>query len=169
MSGSRSIEVNDDEDTQRDKYLTFRLGDEIYAIEIRFVTEIIGILKITPIPEMPAYVKGVINLRGKIIPVMDVRARFQLGSRAYDERTCVIVVHLQDADIGLVVDTVSEVADIPEAQIEPAGALAHGRGTVFIKGIGKVGDEIRIILDIDKLLFGKDSEQMHGLLANAVA
>src|SRR5689334_21386438 len=83
-----------DEDTQKDKFLTFHLGDEDYGIEIRHVTEIIGIQKITVIPEMPAYIKGVINLRGKIIPVMDVRLRFKLDARAYDERTCVVVVNI---------------------------------------------------------------------------
>jgi purine-binding chemotaxis protein CheW len=157
----------EEEDTQKDKYLTFHLGNEVYAIEIRHVTEIIGILKITPIPEMPAHVKGVINLRGKIIPVMDVRTRFRIEPRAYDERTCVIVVHLQDTDVGLVVDTVSEVADLPEANIEAAGGLAQGRGTAFIKGIGKVGDDIRIILDVDKLLFDKELQNIQ--LAAAVA
>ncbi len=157
MSEARGKSVQEEEeDTQKDKYLTFHLGREVYAIEIRYVTEIIGILKITPIPEMPDHVKGVVNLRGKIIPVMDVRTRFHLDPRAYDERTCVIVVHLQETDVGLVVDTVSEVADLPEANIEPAGGLAQGQGTAFIKGIGKVGDDIRIILDVDKLLFEKD-------------
>lgn len=158
-SPKQPIEV-EDEDTQKDKYLTFHLGSEIYAIDIRHVTEIIGILKITPIPEMPEHIKGVINLRGKIIPVMDVRTRFKIESRAYDERTCFIVVHLQGTDIGLVVDTVSEVADIPENQIEPAGAMSQNKGTGFIKGIGKVGEEIRILLDVEKLLFDGDANSI---------
>lgn len=149
-------EVHDlNEDTQKDKYLTFHLGSEDYGIEIRHVTEIIGIQKITVIPEMPDYIKGVINLRGKIIPVMDVRIRFRLDQRAYDERTCVVVVNIRDSAIGLVVDTVSEVADIPEAQIEPAAGL-NSRGSAFIKGIGKQGDDIKIILDVDKLLYEAD-------------
>ncbi len=142
-----------DEDTQKDKYLTFHLGSEDYGIEIRHVTEIIGIQKITVIPEMPDYLKGVINLRGKIIPVMDVRIRFRLEERAYDERTCVVVVNIRDSAIGLVVDTVSEVADIPESSIEPASGLNGSRGSAFIKGIGKLGDDIKIILDVDKLLY----------------
>ena len=126
-------EVHDlNEDTQKDKYLTFHLGSEDYGIEIRHVTEIIGIQKITVIPEMPDYIKGVINLRGKIIPVMDVRIRFRLPERAYDERTCVVVVNIRDAAIGLVVDTVSEVADIPESQIEPATGLNGSRSNAFM-------------------------------------
>jgi purine-binding chemotaxis protein CheW len=150
-------EVHDlNEDTQKDKYLTFHLGSEDYGIEIRHVTEIIGIQKITVIPEMPDYIKGVINLRGKIIPVMDVRIRFRLQERAYDERTCVVVVNIRDSTIGLVVDTVSEVADIPESQIEPAAGLNGSRGNAFIKGIGKQGDDIKIILDVDKLLYEAD-------------
>jgi purine-binding chemotaxis protein CheW len=141
------------EDTQKDKYLTFHLGTEDYGIEIRFVTEIIGIQKITVIPEMPGFIKGVINLRGKIIPVMDVRMRFNLEPRAYDERTCVVVVNIHDASVGLVVDTVSEVVDIPENQIESAAALNRGKTNAFIQGIGKIGDAIKIILDVNRLLY----------------
>lgn len=141
-----------DEDTQKDKYLTFHLGTEDYGIEIRFVTEIIGIQKITVIPEMPAYIKGVINLRGKIIPVMDVRMRFRLQPRPYDERTCVVVVNIHDSAVGLVVDTVSEVVDIPAAQIESAAGLNRGNSNAFIQGIGKLGEDIKIILDVNKLM-----------------
>jgi purine-binding chemotaxis protein CheW len=155
---SRSLEEIHDlnEDTQKDKYLTFHLGTEDYGIEIRFVTEIIGIQKITVIPEMPDYIKGVINLRGKIIPVMDVRMRFKLEARAYDERTCVVVVNINDTAVGLVVDTVSEVAGIPESQIESALGLNRGKANAFIQGIGKIGDDIKIILDVNKLLYDGD-------------
>lgn len=145
-----------DEDTQKDKFLTFHLGTEDYGIEIRFVTEIIGIQKITVIPEMPDYIKGVINLRGKIIPVMDVRVRFRIEPRAYDERTCIIVVNIRDSAVGLVVDTVSEVVDIPESQIESAAGLNRNISNAFIQGIGKIGEDIKIILDVSKLLFDGD-------------
>jgi len=165
---SAQDEVYDlDEDTQKDKYLTFHLGQEDYGIEIRHVTEIIGIQKITVIPEMPEYIKGVINLRGKIIPVMDVRIRFRLEARAYDERTCVVVVNIRDSAIGLVVDTVSEVADIPEAQIESAVGLNGSRSNAFIKGIGKLGDDIKIILDVDKLLYEADLAALGKEAANS--
>jgi purine-binding chemotaxis protein CheW len=160
-------EVHDlNEDTQKDKYLTFHLGTEDYGIEIRFVTEIIGIQKITVIPEMPDYIKGVINLRGKIIPVMDIRMRFRLESRIYDERTCVVVVNINDSSVGLVVDTVSEVVDIPENQIESASGLNRGKANAFIQGIGKIGDDIKIILDVNRLLY--DGE-LTGLKLEAVA
>ena len=109
----------DNEDTQKDKYLTFHLAGEDYGIEIKYVIEIIGIQSITDVPDMPAFIRGVINLRGKVIPVMDVRARFELPNRDYDDRTCIIVVNLDGTEVGLVVDEVSEVADIPIANVEP--------------------------------------------------
>jgi purine-binding chemotaxis protein CheW len=151
-----------DEDTQKDKYLTFHLGTEDYGIEIRFVTEIIGIQKITVIPEMPSFIKGVINLRGKIIPVMDVRLRFNLESRPYDERTCVVVVNIHDTSVGLVVDTVSEVVDIPESQIESAAGLNRNKSNAFIHGIGKIGEDIKIILDVNKLLYEGEMAGLKG-------
>ena len=140
------------EDTQKDKYLTFHLADEDYGIEIRFVTEIIGIQKITKVPDMAHFIKGVINLRGKVIPIMDVRARFGLPSREYDERTCVIVVNVKEQDIGLVVDRVNEVADIPEAQVEPPPNTSQSQTTRYIRGIGKMGDAVKVLLDAEKLL-----------------
>lgn len=147
-------EVHDaDGDSQKDKYLTFQIGTEGFGIEIEFVTEIIGIQKITVIPEMPDYIKGIINLRGKIIPVMDVRARFHLEPRAYDERTCVVVVEINGMSMGLVVDTVREVANIPESQVESATGFNIGKPNAFIRGIGKFGDDTKIILDVNKLLY----------------
>jgi purine-binding chemotaxis protein CheW len=147
------------EDTQHAKYLTFFLGTEDYGIEIKYVTEIIGIQKITAIPEMAAHSKGVINLRGKIIPVMDLRIRFHLPPKEYDERTCIVVVQVQDTSVGLIVDTVHEVSVIPDGQIEFSSGLASNQKSGFIRGIGKVGEGIKIILDIQALLFGKDSQQ----------
>lgn len=146
----------EDEDTQKDKYLTFHLGNEDYGIDIRHVTEIIGIQRITVIPEMPEHIKGVINLRGKIIPVMDVRTRFRLEPRAYDERTCVIVVNVNDTAVGLVVDTVSEVADIPEANIDTSAGIGRSKSNAFIRGIGKIGEDIKILLDVTTLLYDQD-------------
>jgi purine-binding chemotaxis protein CheW len=142
----------DDEDTQKDKYLTFQLGDEEYGIEIRHVTEVVGLQKITSVPDMPDFVKGVINLRGQVIPVMDVRARFHMELRDYDDRTCVIVVNVADTAIGLVVDEVQEVMDVPESQVEPPPKVSRTRGSRFIQGMGKVGDDVKILLDVDKLL-----------------
>ena len=152
--------VEQEEDTQKDKYLTFRLGEEEYGISIKHVIEIVGILKITTVPEMPEYIKGMINLRGKVIPVMDVRLRFGLVPREYDERTCVIVTEIQSMLVGLIVDTVSEVARIPEADVEPASSLGGRSSTSFIAGIGKSGEGIKILLDVNQLIFENDAKQL---------
>jgi len=147
-----SQQINATEDTQKDKYLTFRLADEDYGIEICHVTEIIGIQKITKVPNKANFIKGVINLRGKVIPVMDVRARFSLSPREYDERTCVIVVNVNEQDIGLVVDRVNEVVDIPVTQVEPAPLSSQSKSSHYIRGIGKMGESVKILLDAEKLV-----------------
>ncbi|MDY0190469.1 MAG: chemotaxis protein CheW [Desulfuromonas sp.] len=148
------------EDTQEGKYLTFHMGDEDYGIQIRFVTEIIGIQRITEVPDMPPFIKGVINLRGKVIPVMDVRARFNLPAREYDERTCIIVVQLNTTSVGLVVDKVNEVADIQPENIEPPPRSTAGGSSEYIEGMGKMGDRVKILLNISKLLYDSDLEQI---------
>jgi len=152
----------DNEDTQKDKYLTFHLAGEDYGIEIRYVIEIIGIQKITEVPDMPTFIRGVINLRGKVIPVMDVRARFKLPDRDYDDRTCIIVVDVDGTEVGLVVDEVSEVADIPEANVEPPPKTGKSGGSRYIQGMGKINKAVKILLDVHRLLF---SEEMREILA----
>ena len=150
----------DDEDTQKDKFLTFQVGTEEFGISIRHVTEIIGLQKITDVPDMPGFIKGVINLRGKVIPVMDVRSRFKLESREYDDRTCIVVVNIKDKSVGLVVDRVSEVADIPESQIEPPAQIGSGTASRYIQGMGKIGEEVKILLDVDRLLYEDELESI---------
>jgi purine-binding chemotaxis protein CheW len=147
---------DDDEDTQKDKYLTFTVGKEDYGIEISHVTEIIGIQKITDVPDMPPYIKGVINLRGKVIPVMDVRLRFRMPEREYDDRTCTVVVSVNATPVGLVVDTVKEVVDIPENQIELPPEVAESSAQRYIKGLGKIGEDVKILLDVEKLVRHED-------------
>ena len=154
MNSSHEFE----EDTQKGKFLTFILGDENYGIEIRFVTEIIGIQTITPVPEIPDYVKGIINLRGKIIPVMDVRLRFKKEPREYNDRTCIIVIDIQDITIGLIVDCVAEVTSITDENIVPLPHLNKGYHHKFIEGIAKVGNEVKLILHCDKLVNVEDIE-----------
>lgn len=146
------------EDTQKNKYLTFHLAGEDYGVEIAYVTEIIGIQKITEIPDKPAYVKGVINLRGQVIPVMDVRLRFGIVARQYDERTCIIVVRVDTTSIGLVVDKVNEVVDIPETQVEKLSSASQGGSNRFIDGMGKLESSVKILLDLRQLLY--DSEKI---------
>lgn len=148
-----------EEDEQRDKYLTFALDDEIYGLEIRHVLEIIGVQTITAVPELPDFLKGIINLRGQIIPVMDVRLRFKKEFRAYNDRTCIIVISIESTAIGLIVDRVIEVLSIPDSQIDapPNYALSSNR---YIQGIGKIEDEVKLLLDCHKLLNEQESAQL---------
>jgi purine-binding chemotaxis protein CheW len=153
------VEEEDDLDAQKDKYLTFHIASEDYGIAIVHVTEIIGMQRITQVPKTPAFIKGVINLRGKVIPVMDVRLRFRMPGRDYDERTCIIVVQHNEATVGLVVDTVSEVLDIPKGAIEVCSAITRDQDN-FVSGMGKVGDSIKMLIDVHRLLFDDTLEKM---------
>lgn len=150
-----------EEDTQRDRYLTFILGEECYGIEIRYVTEIIGLQSITVIPEMPDYVKGIINLRGKIIPVLDVRVRFKKEAKSYNDRTCIIVVDIEERSIGLIVDSVAEVLTIPETDTVNPPQLNGGTSHRYIKRIGKVGTEVKLLLDCNMLLTESELELLN--------
>jgi purine-binding chemotaxis protein CheW len=150
-------EVNSDvmemeEDTQKDRYLTFSLGRESYGIEIRYVTEIIGLQAITDVPELPYYVKGIINLRGKIIPVMDMRLRFKKEQIPYNERTCIVIIDINELSVGLIVDGVSEVITILEQDIVEPPHVNKAMGNKFIKKIGKAGNDVKLLLDCEKLL-----------------
>ncbi|MEN6326971.1 MAG: chemotaxis protein CheW [Syntrophomonas sp.] len=147
----------EEEDTQRGKFLTFVIGREEYGIEIRFVTEIIGgIQMITEVPEVPDYVKGIINLRGKIIPVIDVNLRFKKEARPYNDRTCIIVIDIEDLSVGLIVDNVAEVLSIADENIVPPPDARAGFHHRYIKGIGKVGNDVKLLLDCNKLLGDED-------------
>ncbi len=143
--------IEQDDDTLKGKYLIFSMGNELYGMEIRYITEIIGIQPITEIPEMPEYVKGITNLRGKIIPVMDARLRFKKEVREYDDRTCIIVIDTDDTSIGLIVDSVSEVIAMRDEDIAPPPEINKG-GHRYIKGIGKAGGSVKLLLDCQRLL-----------------
>lgn len=152
--------VDEEEDTLKGRFLTFQLGNEVFGIEIKYVTEIIGIQPITEIPEIPPYMKGIINLRGKIILVMDVRLRFKKPWEEYSDRTCIIVIDIDDISIGLIVDHVSEVIAIPDHEIVPPPDI-HQVSNRYIKGIGKVGGEVKLLLDCVKLINEDDVEVYH--------
>jgi purine-binding chemotaxis protein CheW len=142
-----------EENNIADMYLTFAVDGEDYGVGIGFVTEIVGMQKVMEVPDVPHFIRGVINLRGKVIPVMDVRRRFGLAETTYTERTVIIVLDINNAPIGLVVDAVSEVLEIPEAQIdEPPKFGANRDGTGVIKGLGKQGDRVAILLDVERLV-----------------
>jgi len=149
-------EVLELEDTQKDKYLTFFIGNENYGIAIGHVIEIIGIQPITEVPEMPECMKGIINLRGKITPVMDVRLRFKKPPAPYNDRTCIIVIHVRELSVGLIVDRVAEVVSISESDIADPPELHQG-SSQYIKGFGKVGSDVKLLLDCH-LLFHEDDE-----------
>lgn len=148
----------EDEDTMKGRYLTFSLGREEYGIEIKNVTEIIGIQEITEVPELPQYVRGIINLRGKIIPVMDVRLRFKKALIDYNDRTCIIVVDIKEFSIGLIIDSVSEVLTIPDENIVPPPEIDREHHHRYIKAIGKVESKIKLLIDCDKLLSDDEAE-----------
>ena len=154
------------------KYLTFLLGREEFAIRVLKVREIMGIQDITAVPQTPQYVKGVINLRGKVIPVMDLRLKFGLPEKEYSQRTCIIVVQVQMGSLslptGIVVDEVSEVLNLAAGDIEDTPDFGEGAGSAssYLLGMAKVKDKVKILLDIDRVL---SSQELHGLDALAQA
>jgi purine-binding chemotaxis protein CheW len=149
-----------DEDALKNRFLTFHLGKESYGLEIRHVTEIIVLQEITKVPDLPEFIIGVVNLRGNVISVMDMRKRFNLESREYDDRTCIIVVNIKDIAIGLLVDTVNEVLNIPEENVDPPPKTHSGIKSSYVMGMGKVGDQVKILLDIEKILHEEELEQI---------
>ena len=156
------------------KYLTFCLAGEEYGIEILKVKEIIGIMPITVVPQTPSYIKGVINLRGKVIPVIDLRLRFSLSTAEFTERTCIVVVEIAAKQgtiiMGFVVDSVSEVLNIKGTDIEPTPSFGTRLNTAFIPSPAfaipriNAGDGIKILLDIDKILSAEELEAASGIL-----
>ncbi|MBU3175803.1 chemotaxis protein CheW [Clostridium estertheticum] len=148
------------DDTQKGKFLTFSVGKESYGIEIKFVTEIIGIQEITEVPELPDYVKGIINLRGKIIPVIDVRLRFRKEPKDYNDRTCIVVINIKETTVGLIVDNVAEVINIDDSNIVPPPQMKTGFHNRYVRGIGKVGNEVKLLLDCDKLLNDEELDKI---------
>ena len=142
------------------KHLVFQLEERGYGIPILTVNEIIGIMDITPIPRAPGFIKGIINLRGKIIPVMDLRLKFGMLEKAYDEQTCIIIVNVKlentTRQIGVVVDIVSEVVDIPASQIEPAPRYGTKHEEDFLSGIGKIKDKVVMLLDIENVIYSEE-------------
>jgi len=153
-------EEEEEDDFQRAKYLTFLIQNKYYAFPIRDVKEIIEVQEITAVPEVPNYCKGIINLRGAIIPIVDVRLRFKLSEAEYTERTCIVVVMIGDVLIGFVVDTVDEVVDIDDENISPAPAIRADGSSKYITGVGKIDGKIIMLLDANKLLKEDDIAAM---------
>lgn len=147
------------------KFLSFFLKQEEYGIEILKVQEIIGILPITRVPRTPEFVKGVINLRGKIIPVTDLRAKFNMEEREETSETCIIVVKTNGVEIGVIVDKVSEVLDISDAEIEDVPSFGTDVSTDYLLGIGNTNGRVRLLLDIEKILTAQEVFEAQAIAA----
>ena len=151
-------------DPRTGKYLTFQIGKEEFAIQVVHVREIMGVQEITAVPQTPAYVKGVINLRGKVIPVVDLRLKFGLPELEYSQRTCIIVVQVESAAgallTGIIVDGVSEVLTLQAADIEDTPDFGKGVSTPYLLGMAKIKGRVKILLDINVLM---TSQELHGL------
>ena len=159
----------EEEDTQRGRYLTFTLEDNIYGLPIRFVIEIIGVQDATKVPETPDYVKGIINLRGRIIPLIDVRLKFGKEEIPYDERTCIIVIDVNAVAVGLIVDKVDDVLTLEDDQIAlPPTGGSVGFENRYIEGIGKVNDAVLLLLDAEKLLRADEMEIIENIAVDNV-
>lgn len=141
-------------DTQKGKYVTFKSGSEYFGLKIQYVNEIIVFQEITKIPESEDYIKGLINLRGKIIPVIDVRLRFKQEPFEYTDRTCIIVVNVKNIVVGLIVEKIAEVVEIQDENIIPSPSVgkADKSQNKYVYAIGKVGDKVKLLLDPDRLL-----------------
>jgi purine-binding chemotaxis protein CheW len=148
------------EDTQHGRFLTFNLGEEVFGLEIKYVTEIIGMQPVTKMPEVAAYIKGIINLRGKIIPVIDMRLKFGKEPIEYNDRTCVVVVDTQELVVGLIVDRVSEVLAIDDEDIAPPPDIRTGIKNRYIQGIGKVDSCVKLLLNCKMLLNDDEVEEI---------
>jgi purine-binding chemotaxis protein CheW len=155
-------------DSRAGKYLTFMLGREEFAIRVLQVREIMKIQDITAVPQTPGYVKGVINLRGKVIPVVDLRLKFCLPETEYTQRTCIIVVQVQGEGVaiqtGIVVDEVSEVLNLVATDIEDTPDFGEGGVASYLLGMAKVKGRVKILLDIDQVLSGQELGSLEGLL-----
>lgn len=158
-------------DKQRNKYVTFKSGNEYFGLKIEYVSEIIVYQEITEIPESEDYIKGLINLRGKIIPVIDVRIRFKQEPMEYTDRTCIVIVNVNDMVVGLIVEKIAEVVEIKEEDILPPPTVVIGGEDKlqnrYVYGIGKVGDSVKLLLDPERLLKDDDLLLMEQAVENA--
>lgn len=161
LEASEAIEeAASDEDASRDRFMTFRCGDEYYGIAITYVEEITTMQNITEVPEMEDYVKGLINLRGKIVPVIDVRLRFKKEPIPYNDRTCIMVITIKNSMIGLIIDTIAEVVKIEKDDIVPPANKNDKTGPdKFVYALGKVGSDVKLLIDPEKLIYDQVSSE----------
>lgn len=153
--------------TRGGKYLTFFLAGEEYGLEILKVHEIIGMMDITPVPRTPDFIRGVINLRGKIIPIVDLRVKFGMEAVDSTDETCIIVVQANGVQMGIVVDRVSEVLDIASDEVDDVPSFGTDVNTDYILGIGKTDGKVKLLLDIDKVLSNSEFAEMRAAASAA--
>lgn len=151
----------DEQEAQKGMYMTFKSGNEYYGIKIQYVNEIVGFQDITPVPETESYIMGLINLRGKIIPVIDVQKRFGQEPSEYNDRTCIIVVDVKATTVGLIVEKIAEAVEIKDENILPPPTISRVDRiqNKYVYGIAKVGDSVKLLLDPERLL-GDEEQQM---------
>lgn len=159
----------DVEDSLKEKYLTFIIDEQSYCIDIRYVIEIIVVQPITQVPELPEYVKGIINLRGKVIPVLDVRLRFGKEERPYDDKTCFVVVDVAGNSVGIIVDEVEEVMQILDENVAQPPSFSKNGSSRYVKGIGKIGEQVKLILDCQKMLSDDEIDEIVAVTDNSVS
>ncbi|MGE9986035.1 chemotaxis protein CheW [Desulfovibrio sp. SGI.169] len=143
--------------------VTFSIGEEEFGVNILKVQEIIRTMEIAKVPRAPEFVEGVINLRGKVIPIIDLRRRFGLAPKAHDKNTRIIVIEINNIIVGFVVDAVSEVLRIPASTVEPPPPVVAGVDSDYISGVGKLQDRLLIMLDLDKLLSSEDMDMLNNM------
>ena len=148
------LEEGLEEDSQKGKFMTFQTGKEFFGISINYVNEIIVMQPIAPIPEVEDYIEGLINLRGKIIPVIDIRKRFKMNAVDYTDRTCIIVLDIKSTTIGLIVDKIAEVDTIPDEDIMPPPTISHkdSEKSKYVYGLARMGSQMKMLLDPEKLI-----------------
>ncbi len=154
------MDIMQKKDDELLQLVTFSIGEEEFGVDILKVQEIIRTMEITKVPRAPQFVEGVINLRGKVIPIIDLRRRFSLNHKAHDSHTRIIVIEINNMIVGFVVDSVSEVLRIPISTVEPPPPVVAGLESDYISGVGKLHDRLLILLDLDKLLSSDDLEML---------
>lgn len=152
MNDDLDLHDYDEEDNLDNTYLTFSVAGEDYALHVAHVIEIVRLQRIFAVPDVASHIRGVINLRGKVIPLLDVRARFGLPDAAYNDRTVVVVIQIGDTPTGLIVDGVFDIAEIQPSQIEPAPSAVRAAGSSLVTGMGKRGDRVSFIIDVPTLV-----------------
>ena len=154
-----------EEDTQKGKFMVFQTGKESYGISISYVNEIVGMQPITAIPEVEDYIKGLINLRGRIIPVIDVRIRFKMEPVEYTDRTCIMIINVKSTTIGLIIEKIAEVDTIMDEDIVPPPSLTQRENeqSKYVYGLARNGDRVKLLLDPEKLIRDEDMELMEEL------